>query len=498
MLLRLLTLLVVALAYLQMRSMYIIAGLREDLAADELATAIDHAHVHNHNLNHAGETHTPKHCKCDCKCPACPATTQPANTTKRAAGLDAVASAVVASTVGSTTAGPAADSSLQLLPPSKQGARDVPLEQQYLPWEKASITVGTKPGVCRPPPGTPERCCIGGISYGGDVFWGPDHCNWQENFVKFKYQKPLYTVGQLMQTLSRLNLNLTFAGDSVMYQNVVGLECDWLRQGCTSTHAALQTLHPENWRYGVGMHEEWNVTCPVPPKSGDGPRKMAAVAKPVLVHYYLEYRPNNDFVQTKYILNRTDIFVFNVGLHYLSTEAAQYKKEMKNYMSVIYEWQKGDPKRIAIYRETTQQHRDSSGGEWMQRVGSMKCKDVKFTAAHKRKWRVQLARKTAAEVGWTIVDTNVESLEADARNEVNMSNPKLFWVPFYDYTVPQMTMHPHWDSNTPIPANPNANNPLTACEPSHFCQTPLFWDQISSNITLLMNSETISKQVNRK
>ena len=105
-----------------------------------------------------------------------------------------------------------------------------PRQEMYLPWELQAM--GT---TCHPPEGTPTRCCTGSSSRGGNVNWTPKHGCKAAPYARLPDHSS-ESVSTLLKHLSATNQTMGFTGDSLMYQLVVGFECEWLRQGWTTTH----------------------------------------------------------------------------------------------------------------------------------------------------------------------------------------------------------------------------------------------------------------------
>jgi hypothetical protein len=69
------------------------------------------------------------------------------------------------------------------------------------------------------------------------------------------------------------------------------------------------------------------------------------------------YRPNPDAVPL--IANKSDIVIFDHGLHYLENEREKFESEILNFASTMQEY---DPTIPLLWRQTSSQHFNSSGG----------------------------------------------------------------------------------------------------------------------------------------
>ena len=298
-----------------------------------------------------------------------------------------------------------------------------------------------------------------------------------------------------MTALASTGRKLAVIGDSVMYQTVVGLECSWLREGCRNVRSVnnkspSKTPYEKRvfkgeypgpaWKYGIGGFEEWTVACPSPVSSSSSSSSNAAVDDEVVanVNFYLQYRPYPDFVDLSTILSdhSVDTLLLNSGLHYLWSDGPSFESETKGVLQVVKRLvSDGNGRNVVLWRETTQQHRDSIGGEWSTKELSKECRDVSFGDDFTFQWRDKMVRGFMDELGFEIVeveDAATGSLRSPEKTPIH-------WIKFANFTLGKSFFHPHNDEDQ--------------CEPTHFCQTPTFWEYICKSPTHSNRSHTTRK-----
>ena len=330
-------------------------------------------------------------------------------------------------------------------------SKDNPDHTALLPFEKESMS-GTS---CNPPLGTPQRCCVGATSAGGDLHWKKGTCA-GTNYnnlppIDFSF------VRTLIATLAQLNKRLVIVGDSIMYQVVAGLECTWLRAGCTASNRSIKRTTSGFWKYGVHSIEQWNVTC--------GTHRAPPIT------FFLQYRPQADLTEIDEQLSKADIYVFNTGLHYLKKEVdGVFRNETKAWLRRVLEWASVSPQsRYVFMRETTAQHRDSLGGEWDTSMNTTQCVPLRWDATQARNWRNNAVRHWSERVGF--------DLSPPSKNK-NDKTVRLHWLPLYESTVPRYALHPGFS---------------TKCEPTHYCQHPAMWQWVWSNFTMGLREQLLLK-----
>lgn len=95
-------------------------------------------------------------------------------------------------------------------------------------------------------------------------------------------------VCQIIDTMLEKNWTLSFQGDSVMRQNVVGLQCELHRRGFVVTTTSKRTAPYGEW--GI-----WDIITLVVRRQ-DKPENQA------VVKYFSMYRPFDDMVQVRALL----------------------------------------------------------------------------------------------------------------------------------------------------------------------------------------------------
>jgi len=313
----------------------------------------------------------------------------------------------------------------------------------YLPFEELSLTNKARPGVCHPPKGTPQRCCLGGTSSGGNVYWKPNLCNFEDNFAHVEPYETKFTISKLMVALHKHNYRLTIIGDSLMYQNTISLECGWLREGIETISKNHTKWNKNNWQYGIGTSEHFVVN----------------VSRPVLVDFYLQYRPEQDMTQPREAIAASNVVLINSGLHFLDNSIKLFQTNTRDYLQMMYKWvTEPGHRRVLVWRENTAQHRDALGGEWNEPKKSNECKPLNWTNHQRYKWRDRMVQQIAQDVGFTIID-RIDLPFTRQRHDI----VPLYWISFYAYTAKFHFFHPHMNGK---------------CEPSHYCQDPLFWTPV--------------------
>ena len=313
-----------------------------------------------------------------------------------------------------------------------------PRQEMYLPWELQAM--GT---TCHPPEGTPTRCCTGSSSAGGNVHWTPNHGCKAAPYARLPDHSS-ESVSTLLKHLSATNQTMGFTGDSLMYQLVVGFECEWLRQGWTTTHhTQVPRTKRDDWQYGVGTMEEWVV------------RKKNSTAH---IFFWLQYRPYEDMSEMAEIVHASDILMLNFGAHWLPSTRKEYTTDMTRLWKFLKPFANTT---FFIWREKFAQHRDSDGGEWDQDSRSDHCVPVVYEAVQ-HQWREKRIRKLLQEVQLPIYFLN-ETPRARRAAEV-------FWLPIQDLSETWLDMHPLLS----LPLGQNG----TKCEVTHYCQTPYLWGEV--------------------
>jgi hypothetical protein len=140
----------------------------------------------------------------------------------------------------------------------------------------------------------------------------------------------------------------------MMRQTYQALECEYHRREYNVSavyNEPINGLEKGEWRSRIDGIYTFEVGKPnistVTPVS-----EASALLK--LFHLY---RPNNELVP--YIVNHSDIVIFEYGLHYLEDQAQLFGKHIQSSASQM---QQQDPRIPLLWRGTSSQHWNTSGG----------------------------------------------------------------------------------------------------------------------------------------
>jgi len=253
--------------------------------------------------------------------------------------------------------GPADDQSMKSFSPQSAmlGAGTIPL----FDWEVQSVV----DGICKPPKGIPRRCCMATASAGGDLRYNKD-C-YEKSFSLYKEVEeraltllngmPVFgsnkcDVCTILELLVERNQTMTFQGDSMMRQNYVALECELLRNGVNATFSISKINNPRDKRgyYGAKSVLEISYKGRVP------------------IRYYAMYRPIESMQEEWDIFLKSDIVVFDHGLHFRTNDNDM--ESFRQMVSGLVNTSKAAGLKTLIWRETSAQHFGHRGGHYVNKT----------------------------------------------------------------------------------------------------------------------------------
>ncbi len=248
--------------------------------------------------------------------------------------------------------------------------------------------------------------------------------------------------------------------------------------------------------------------------------------------------------QLQPLLDDSDIILLNFGLHWRWKEIVSYREHMTNLLTVIRDHSRSHPEKIIIWRESSAQHHIALGGEfsiayvtetvfsvppmYSSTVGDkmtisqqngginvksspslyppltpkeykklfVKCSDHRTMELNPfnetlfiRKWREIIIEEVAKEIGLTLIPFE-KVLQGEIKDNGNKGgnkkvSPRMFILPFYDYTERYANMHPYKPNRENTIETEYWRDPVTnithtyrTCDPTHFCYSPLFWEPV--------------------
>jgi hypothetical protein len=322
-----------------------------------------------------------------------------------------------------------------------------------LPWEEKSLSTKR---VCRPPKGTPDYCCIGSLSEGGQVGFARDKCNVGPDVYKHAEEIALTTLADyplttkeattsaqqhcdwchIVEILMEKNWTLAFQGDSLTRQTFAGVECELRRRDLyqvTLIQIFEQKDTKPRWRYGLDQIFELHVS------HKDSNRNTSISSSNVaVIRYYAMYRPHEYMADVKDVMRNNDILVFDHGLHYGQFEdnGELFLTEMTKLINTLFTG-KNSRLKILAWRETTAQHYDTPGGHYLPDANFTYCAPMKPEHRNSADWRRP------------IIEQIVNSTGIEYPQQLDI-------LPFYKYTSYLHDLHHGADC-------------------SHFCSTPSLW-----------------------
>jgi hypothetical protein len=344
------------------------------------------------------------------------------------------------------------------------------------PWERA---VGEDRNCSVRPEGTPSKCCLGGHAGSRQkVMYDPKKCNspgiydrMHDYTVDYMERLPSPVddasrnscdLCHIIETLVQHNLTMTFQGDSLTRQAFIGLECELLRRGYqvgyTETDYAKRpknlTAHESN-RYGTMKYGEMTVSVP---DTASGEEERPDHVGRIL--FYAIYRPFEDNIEIKEILSRSDIVVFDHGLHYRPQQADFFRDSMATMLEAF----RDNGLQVFAWRETSAQHFSSKGGHHSLRGVNFTAGCAPINNEDREGFRMPIMKKEAEKKGFKVLNAfgaNFSSLAPEKHQK------EMVIIPFRDFTSELYYLHPG--------------------ECSHYCQTPDLWLPIWRGLRLTID-----------
>ena len=394
-----------------------------------------------------------------------------------------------------------------------------PLEIMTVPvWDqKNNLVSGGKPimpGACSYPiledTRPMGRCCLGAISAGGEQKYDGVSVSCPQNLTVYhqvqqlaKEDLELYPVQfdvnnprrnslgshircdicRIVQIVASMkHKRFALVGDSVQHQLFNGLECE-LRRRYFDVTANPRKLWPEEkdrlpadrilWKYGVQSEVCLNVTVPEwmrgsnsnPQNQND--RRHTEPSSHIEFCLYSHYRPFPDMVQHKKIAESNDVVVINYGLHFLPVkeEVDEFRQSLESLLKAFK-----DSESLLMYRESSAQHFDTDGGEWMPNLtpatedGSLKCVPIKETS-DQIKWRTKIFKDVVANSnGFSITD----SFQSEEEARGGDGHKEVAFLPYFDWTSKLLSLKNGVDC-------------------THFCYTPHIYSSMWRHMRIALD-----------
>ena len=368
----------------------------------------------------------------------------------------------------------------------------------------------------QPPKPIPSKCCIGSSSQGGQVTFKPHVCNLglesylraERHALEHLKNHPINDsissnetstascdVCRIVEVLARNNWTMTFQGDSTMHQLADAFECALRRRGyrIETEENPWRRPHGLFWRYGIGSAMRMRVW---PPSTGD--RASDETSSPVIIRYYGMYRPNfgDNSSEIYHVMERSDVLVFDHGLHYTKDQDKVFLSEMTKLLGTIY--QKKDktsmlntrktvttavktPKVIA-WKETVSQHFDTPTGDYVSASrtgvpeGCVKHPTLRNSSANPQPdqltWYQDYMMRITQEMGIGLISPdNINSFSSIRMGDgLSHGDTSLFVLPFTKYTRSLHYLHPGGSDCT------------------HICYTPFVWMPMWRSLRRILDS----------
>jgi hypothetical protein len=359
------------------------------------------------------------------------------------------------------------------------GVRDVqPTVLPLLPWEMESA----RDRKCTPPEGIPSACCLGSSSTGRMVSFRSDLCNNTDVYDRVQNYTESYLQGlalpdsyatqpcdlcQIVDQLIMHNFTLTFQGDSLTRQTVVGLECELRRRGYqVQVNRARWAKRPKHSPKGRGR--KFGITDTVDLRVSLLSDQVKGTISSILhvpgavgrIQYYAIYRPFPDMIEASQIVDNSVILVFDHGLHYTPFESYYFGEDTTALLQTF----KGKNLKLLAWRETSSQHWNATGGHYSSRLVSIRDGCVPMPRDGREGFRWPILRTCAERVGMTVLNALAANFSSQP---VSRSDHELVILPFRDFTSELHYLHPN--------------------ECSHFCSTPHLWLPIWRSLRLAMD-----------
>ena len=355
----------------------------------------------------------------------------------------------------------------------------------------------------------PNKCCIGSSSSGGQVTFQSHICNVgvqayqqaEQHALEYLRNYPSHSstssttastatscdVCKIVEVLSRNNWTMTFQGDSTMHQLADAFDCALRRRGYRVETDERPWRRPEGlfWRYGIGSATRMKVW---PPHAADAGSK-GTLSSPVTIHYYGMYRPHfgDNSSEICHVMERSDVLVFDHGLHYTIDQDKVFLSEMTKLMETIYQMKDntsmldsresvlaaGKRPKVVVWKETVSQHYDTATGDYAtaSRGGAPDgcvqhpyLRNDSVFPPDQLSWYQDYMMRITQEMG-------LRSINADNISSSSMgTGDALFVLPFTQFTRPLHYLHPGGKDCT------------------HVCYTPLVWMPIWRSLRRVLDN----------
>jgi hypothetical protein len=375
-----------------------------------------------------------------------------------------------------------------------------PIALPLLEWEVESMSENAATRVCQPPNHIPTTCCLGsrskGLHYEQGVcakpisvherlandtlhYLQPSTRMWQNS----KWPQQDCDLCRIIDYLLYFNWTLALPGDSLTRQAFVGLECELHRRGYRVTNNSRRpSQRPRAYGWQYGCREI--VTLTVRPNENTNSNSTATIV------FYAIYRPGLDNIQMDYIIQNSDVIVFDHGLHWKPSQAQEFREamttllrafrqdrspqdqlldiaqgpqnianELSNYITTLSATRRYQ---LVVWRETSAQHFGFPGGHFQ----------------HFRKHEVGICfpiEQDTAGFRWTLMEeaahrnnfTTLNVLDPHFVQTPRTNPDELVLLPYRNYTLPFHYMHPD--------------------ECTHYCNDPHIWLPIWRGLRIAMD-----------
>jgi hypothetical protein len=288
-------------------------------------------------------------------------------------------------------------------------------------------------------------------------------------------------VCRIVDYLIMYNWTLSLQGDSVTAQSWLGLECELLRRGYNVTASPVQAYPDqpelEDEKYIVGGFMTMTVSWPSAPLTAT-------------IQNFAARRAPQDMDRIYRIVQSTDIFVFDHGLHYMPSQGAVFESDVKQLLQNValaqrspgpehstpgneslvsvedadreVKAQRPHSLKLVAWRQTTAQHYNEPGGHYRPEIDfSSAC--VPIDLATDEDFRLPLMETASEKAGYTILDALDPSFQSLPRQDRN----ELVVLPFRQYTSGLHYLHPG--------------------ECTHFCNDPHVWLPIWRSLRIALD-----------
>lgn len=158
------------------------------------------------------------------------------------------------------------------------------------------------------------------------------------------------------------------------------------------------------------------------------------------------------------IVHRSDIVVFDHGLHWPSKDPEDYRRAMANMFRAF----ETKSLKLVAWRETSAQHYNTTYGDWIWGIPNLMeqgCVPIRLPSAG---FRLPAMTEAAHDEGFVVrnaADASFASQPIEAKEMV--------FLPFFNYTFHLHYLHPK--------------------ECAHFCSTPYLWLPIWRSLRLAID-----------